>query len=86
MKIKIKQCYGEYESKSYSPRAATVAGLTTEEVVDLAVKKIYGSRAFLWEDNGLKDRGIYGQICKPVSPKLGGGNTCLTGRVRIDIE
>lgn len=86
MKITIKQCYGEYESMVYAPRAVTVAGMTTDEIIDLAVKKFYGSRSFLWRDDGLRDQGIFGQICKPVSPKLGGGNSCLTGRVRIDIE
>lgn len=82
--ITIRNC-GNFDEQIYRPREATIKGLSLEEVVDLAVKKFYGKKAFFWQDNGLKDQGIYGQICEPLPAKLGGGNTCLTGRVRIDI-
>lgn len=84
MKIKIMNC-GSHEVQVYRPRT-TVAGLTKEQAINLAVRKFYGARAFFWRDNGLKHEGIFGQICEPLSPKWGGGNTCLTGRVRIEIE
>ena len=36
----------------------------------------------------LADFGIagYGQVCRPVPQKLGGGNNCITSRVRADVE
>ena len=86
MKIVIRQCGGDYAEKRYAPRDVTVANLTEDEIIDLAVRKFYGKKAFFWRDNGLRYEGIFGQICEPLSPKWGGGNTCLTGRVRIDIE
>lgn len=86
MQITIRQCGGNYEERRYSPRASTVAGLTESEIIDLAVKKLYGRRAFFWRDNGLRDCGIFGQVCEPASRKWGGGNSCITGRVVIIIE
>lgn len=85
MNITIRECGGDYRVWTYAPKDKTVSGLTEAEVVDLAVKKFFGKRAFFWRDNGLRDQGIFGQICEPLPAKLGGGNTCLTGRVRIDI-
>ena len=85
MKIKIMNC-GSHEVQVYRPRITTVAGLTKEQAINLAVRKFYGKRAFFWRDNGLRYEGIFGQICEPLSQKLGGGNTCITGRVRIDID
>lgn len=86
MNITIRECGGDRRVWTYAPKAKTVSGLTEAEVADLAVKKIFGRRAFFWQDNGLRDCGLYGQACEPVSQKWGGGNTCLTGRIRIDIE
>ena len=86
MKIAIRQCGGDYDEKRYAPRAATVASMTEDEIIDLAVTKLYGRTASLWRDNGLRDQGIYGQIVKPVPPKWGGGNTCVTGRVEVIIK
>lgn len=84
--ITINELTSDREPRTWKPRAATIAGLNEREIVAAAVRRFYGVRAFLWRDEGLRDQGIFGQICKPVSPKWGGGNSCITGRVRIDIE
>jgi len=86
MNIKIRECGGDYREWVYNPTKKTVFGLSEEEIADLAVKKFFGRKAFFWRDNGLRDCGLFGQVCEPVSKKWGGGNTCLTGRVRIDID
>ena len=54
-------------------------------LLDRAAAHWYGAHAFFWRDKGLYDEGIYGQICKPVPEKLGGGNSCITGRVFIEM-
>lgn len=87
MKVTILNCgSGDWNKYVWNPRKSTVKDLPVDVIIDMAVTRFWGSRAFFWQDNGLKDQGIFGQVCKPVSPKFGGGNTCITGRVRIDIE
>jgi hypothetical protein len=61
---------------------------TTEEMIDRAVKKLYGKRYFFNRDNGLTG-GYYGQIFEALRPTKNNsqpGNSSATGRVRIDIE
>ena len=54
------------------------------DLIGLAVQKLYGKTCWWWSDSGL---GIYyGQVCYPVPQKLGGGNNCITSRVRADVE
>ena len=84
--ITINELCSDREPRTWKPRASTIAGLNEAEIIEAAVRRFYGARAFLWRDEGLRDIGIYGQICEPVSPKWGGGNSCITGRVRVDIE
>ena len=54
-----------------------------EEIIRRAVEKIYGRACSWWADSGL---GLYhGQVTQPVPQRLGGGNSTVTPRVRIDI-
>ena len=54
------------------------------DLIGLAVQKLYGKTCWWWSDSGL---GIYyGQVCYPVPQKLGGGNNCITSRVRADVK
>ena len=84
--ITINELMSDKEPRIWKPRAATIAGLNEREMIAAAVRRFYGARAFLWRDEGLRDQGIFGQICKPVSPKWGGGNSCITGPVEIRIQ
>ena len=54
-------------------------------LLDLACSHWYGAHASLFRDKGLWRDGIYGQIVKPLSEKLGGGLNCITGRVFIEL-
>lgn len=56
-----------------------VLALSEHDAIDRAVARIFGKSAWWWSDSGLGYE--YGQVCKPVPQKLGGGNSCLTGRV-----
>ena len=54
------------------------------DVIDLAIRKIYGKTCWWWADSGL---GLYcGQVCQPVHRNLGGGNNCMTPRVWVTVE
>lgn len=85
MRVTIRNC-GSGDKFEWNPRAKTVKGQTEAEIIEIAVRKFFGARAFLWRDEGLRDAGIFGQICKPVGKKFGGGNSCITGRVEIRVE
>ena len=54
------------------------------DLIGLAVQKIYGKTCWWWSDSGLGM--YYGQVCCPIPQKLGGGNNCITSRVRADVE
>lgn len=78
------------DDKTYFPLPATVDNIIEEwgkdclsQLLDLAAAHWYGKHATFFRDNGLKDAGIYGQICKPISK--GNGLNCVTSRVRIDL-
>ena len=53
------------------------------DALDRAIQKVWGKSAFWWADSGLAG---YGQVCRPVPQKLGGGNNCITSRIGVDIE
>lgn len=55
---------------------------THENMVEKAVRKLFGKSCFWFADNGLGP--LYGQVFRPVDQKHGGGNTSVTGRARID--
>ena len=55
------------------------------EVIDKAVRQHFGQRCFLWRDEGLRDHGIFGQICQPAE-RVQHCNICVTGRITIDID
>ena len=57
---------------------------THEDVIEKAVKKLFGKSCFWQQDSGLGR--YYGQVFRPVDRKYGGGNTSVTCRARIDIE
>ena len=55
----------------------------TFDVVLKAIVTHWGVGAFWWRDQGLASIGNYGQVCRATS---GGGSTCLTSRLRLDVE
>ena len=79
--------------KVYRPKPATVelvlrgcngySRLAT--IIDLAIKHWYGSSCFFWRDYGLRDVGIYGQVCKPLPPDYK-ANNCITPRIRLNVS
>jgi len=55
-----------------------------KEAVEKATKKLFGKNCFWFPDSGLGF--FYGQVFKPVSQKLGGGNSSQTCRARAYVE
>jgi len=79
-------------SKSDRPRNADIDRLVsrhrttdTHEAISRAIVKHYGSTSYLWRDSGLTT-GIYGQIVRPIGKPGDRSYTCVTGRIRIDID
>lgn len=95
-KIRIVKCYGDLQEWSWRPTAKTMEKLASEakelgidmeeELLRTAVRRFFGKGAFFWKNYELRNEGDYGQICEPLPRNLGGGYSCITGRIRIDIE
>lgn len=82
--ITITACTKHDNTRSTNIRK--IIGETKDEMIDRAVKKLYGKRCFFFEDSGLPG---YGQIFEAIRPTKNNsqpGNSSKTGRVRIDIE
>lgn len=83
------------EDEIYRPTQKTIDRVFSEAdeygdsrftaLLNLACSHWYGAHASLFRDKGLWHDGIYGQIVKPLSEKLGGGLNCITGRVFIEL-
>ena len=84
------------EDKTYRPTQKTIEKIFAEadeygdsrftSLLDYAIKHWYGKNKFFWRDNGLKDQGIFGQVCEPLPEKLGGGNNCVTSRIYVSMD
>lgn len=67
------------------PDENELTGDATDEkdAVAPAIKKMFGKSVFWQPDSGL---GFwYGQVFRPASKRLGGGNSPVTCRARIDV-
>lgn len=66
-----------------SERTVLVLAKSEHNAIERAVTRIFGKTAWWWSDSGLGYE--YGQVCKPVPQKFGGGHSCVTGRVTWNV-